>query len=108
MNKAIITGRLGEDAEVIDTKNGKFLVKLVVATRDMDQTDWHQVKIVNENLARTCKKCRKGMIISVSGKLKTRKHIDSNNSTHYSTYIQAEEVIFHSPLNDSKDENKNG
>ena len=74
MNKAVITGRLGEDAEIIDTKNGKIMVKLIVATRDMDETDWHQVKIVNDKLAMTCKKCSKGMIVSVSGKLKTRKH----------------------------------
>jgi single-strand DNA-binding protein len=99
MNKAVITGRLGENAEIIDTKNGKIMVKLIVATRDMEETDWHQVKIINEKLAMTCKKCHKGMIVSISGKMKTRKYIDKNNVTHYSTYILADEVIFQSPLN---------
>lgn len=99
MNKAVITGRLGEDAETINLNNGKFMVKLIVATRDIDETDWHQVKIIKENLALNCKKCSKGMLVSVSGKIKTRKYVDKNGVNHYSTYILADEVVFHSPLN---------
>lgn len=105
MNKAVLTGRLGEKAEVIPTKNGNFMVKLVIATRDRDETDWHQVKIINQDLARTCQKCPKGQIVSISGKIKTKKHVDSNNVNHYSTYIVADEVIFHSSLTPDRKDN---
>ena len=102
MNKAIITGRLGENAEIIDTKNGKIMIKLVVATRDFDEVDWHQVKIVRQDLAQTCKKCLKGQTVSISGKLKTKKFTDRNGSVHHETYINAEEVIFVSALEPNK------
>ena len=99
MNKVVLVGRLGENAEVIETKNGNIMIKLVLATRDRDQTDWHQIKIVDNKLALTCTKCSKNQLVSISGKIKTKKHIDSRNITHYSTYIEAEDVIFLSPLN---------
>lgn len=102
MNKACITGRLGEKAEVIQTKNNNIMVKLIVATRDRDETDWHQVKIIRPDLAQTCQKCPKGQIVSISGKIKTKKFIDSKGVTHYSTFILADEVNFHSPLNPDK------
>lgn len=103
MNKAIIVGRLGENAEVIKLNNDKIMVKLIVATRDRDEVDWHQVKVVNHGLALTCQKCPKGQLISVSGSIKTKSYVDSNGKKQYSTYILAEEVNFLSPLSKNED-----
>lgn len=107
MNKAIICGRLGVDAEIINTKNGNIMVKLVVATRDRDETDWHQVKVVDNKLALTCRKCTKGQIVSISGKIKTKKRFDEKSQQNrYDTYIEAEEVIFLTGFNNDKNPNK--
>lgn len=95
MNQANLAGRLGMDAEVIDTKNGNIMVKLVLATKDRDETDWHQIKVIDNALARTCVKLTKGQIIDVVGKIKTKKRIDKQNVVHYDTYIIAEKVNFH-------------
>lgn len=107
MNNVILVGHLGKDAELITTKSGTSMVKLLIATRpkyrnkvdgrEENSPDWHKV-LVKGKLAQTCVRCKKGMKVAISGYLHNHSWIDSNGEKKYSYEVVAEEVEFHSPL----------
>jgi single-strand DNA-binding protein len=96
VNKVILIGNLGQDPEIVDGKNGKFCT-LSIATseswRDKETgerkevTDWHRVKIFNENLVKFAEDyLRKGHKVYVEGKQKTRTY-EKEGQTHYATEV---------------------
>lgn len=99
MNTVCLVGHLGKDAEVINTKSGTMMVKLIVATRSRvnldNKPDWHTV-MVKGKLAHTCVRCIKGMKVAVSGYLHTHTWEDEQGKKQYKTEVVAEEVEFHS------------
>ncbi len=94
VNKVILIGNLGQDPEIVTGQNGKFAT-LSIATseswRDKNSgerkevTDWHRVKIFNENLVEVAEKyLKKGSKVYIEGKQKTRKY-EKDGQTHYAT-----------------------
>lgn len=82
INRAMLVGRLGQDPQ---PRQGKGPATLSVAASDhwkdkatgerKEITDWHRVVIFNDNLAEFAEKhLRKGMMVYVVGKMKTRKY----------------------------------
>lgn len=96
MNRAILVGRLGSDAEVKETKNGHMAV-LNVATsegyRDKETkewkevTDWHRVVTFSDGLAEMlAKHGKKGRLVEIEGKNKTNKW-EAEGETRYSAEV---------------------
>lgn len=106
MNKVIIIGRVGKDPEKGTAQNVNF-AKFSVATTEYGKDDqgnkkeyaeWHSI-IAWRKLAEICGSyLKKGSLVAIEGKLKTRKWVDKNQSAHYNTDIIAESVnILSSP-----------
>lgn len=96
VNKAIIVGRLGNDPEIKDTRNGGQIANLSVATSEtwkdksgekQERTEWHRVVIFNENLAKLAGQyLGKGDQVYLEGTIRTRKY-EKDGVEKYTTEI---------------------
>jgi single-strand DNA-binding protein len=98
VNKVILVGNLGKDPEVRRMNSGEPVVNLRIATSESwkdkasgerkEKTEWHQVVIFNENLARVAEQyLKKGSKVYIEGQLQTRKWTDQSGVEKYSTEI---------------------
>lgn len=98
INKVILLGHLGKDAEVRNTQSGKPVMNLRVATSEswkdrttgerVDRTEWHTVTVMNDRTIDAISQyLTKGTLVWVEGKLQTRKWQDQNGQDRYSTEI---------------------
>ncbi len=98
VNKVILVGNLGRDPEVRRMSSGDPVVNLRVATTETwrdkasgekrDRTEWHNIVIFNENLARVAENyLRKGTRVYVEGQLQTRKWQDRDGQDRYTTEV---------------------
>ena len=101
VNKVILVGRLGKDAETKFTPSGVAKTTFTVATnwrRKDDQTgewkeetDWHNIVLWrSENLANYL---LKGTQVYVEGRLTTRSYDDKDGNKRYFTEVVSSEVI---------------
>src|SRR5436309_3510841 len=100
VNKAIVLGHLGKDAETRFTQSGVAVTKFSLATsrRWKDQsgeikekTDWHNVVVWRqENLANYL---TKGKQVYVEGRLQTRSYEDQDGKKVYATEVVADDVL---------------
>src|SRR6476646_9863750 len=101
VNKVILLGHLGKDAETKFTPNGVAKSTFSVATdrrwKDKtagewkEETDWHTVVLWrSENLANYL---TKGKQVYVEGRLQTRSWEDKDGKKVYTTEVVADEVI---------------
>ena len=98
VNKVILIGNLGKDPEVRRLNSGEPVVNLRIATSEnwrdkqtgerREKTEWHQVVIFNENLAKVAEQyLKKGSKVYIEGQLQTRKYNDASGVEKYSTEI---------------------
>ncbi|MEM9014691.1 MAG: single-stranded DNA-binding protein [Pseudomonadota bacterium] len=98
VNKVILVGNLGADPEIRQTKDGRPIANLSVATSESwkdrntgerrEKTEWHRVVIFNEGLTRVVEQyLRKGSKVYLEGQLQTRKWQDQNGVDKYTTEI---------------------
>ena len=84
VNKVILVGNLGADPEIRRLNSGDPVVNLRIATSESwrdknsgerkEKTEWHQVVIFNDNLAKVAEQyLKKGMKVYLEGQLQTRK-----------------------------------
>ena len=101
VNKVLLIGHLGQDAETRFTPSGVSMTKFSVATnrrwKDQqtgewkEETDWARVVLWRqENLANYL---TKGKQVYVEGRLQTRSYDDKDGKKQYSTEVVADEVI---------------
>lgn len=101
VNKVILVGHLGRDAETKFTPGGAAVTRFSVATnrrwKDKDsgewkeETDWSNVVLWrSENLANYL---TKGTQVYVEGRLQTRSYEDKDGKKVYTTEVVAEDVI---------------
>lgn len=101
VNKVILIGNLGKDAETKFTPSGVSVSRFSIATTRRikdnnsgewkDMTDWNNVVLWrNENVASFL---TKGKQVYVEGRLETRSYDDKDGNKRYSTEVVAEEVI---------------
>ena len=101
VNKVILVGRLGKDAETKFTPGGSAVTKFSVATnwsrKDpqsgewKEETDWTNISLWRaENLSPYL---TKGKQIYVEGRLSTRSYDDKDGKKQYYTEVIANEVI---------------
>ncbi|WP_375202872.1 single-stranded DNA-binding protein [Hyphococcus sp.] len=98
INKVILVGNLGADPEIRQTKDGKSIANLSVATSESwkdrntgerrEKTEWHRVVIFNEGLARVAEQyLRKGSKVYIEGQLQTRKWQGQDGNDRYTTEV---------------------
>ena len=98
INKVILVGNLGKDPESRTFQNGGEVVSFSVATSESwkdrssgerkEKTEWHNVSIFSEGLARVAKSyLRKGSKVYLEGQLETRKWQDQSGNDRYTTDV---------------------
>ncbi|HEX4230293.1 MAG TPA: single-stranded DNA-binding protein [Bryobacteraceae bacterium] len=101
VNKVILVGRLGQDAETTFTPSGTAVTRFSVATsrrwKDQqtnewkEETNWTKVTLWRqENLSNYL---TKGTQVYVEGRLQNRSYEDKDGKKVYATDVIAEEVI---------------
>ena len=103
VNKVFILGNLGADPEMSHSQAGQAVTRFRVATNEtwtaqdgsrMTRTEWHRV-VVFGKLAETCHQyLRKGRIVFVEGKIRTRRWEDREGQVRFVTEIVAQNVQF--------------
>lgn len=101
VNKAIIIGRVGADPELKHTSSGVAVASFNLATNEsykdkdgkvVDQTDWHRIVAWNK-LAEICGQyLKKGSLVCIEGKIKTRSYDDKDGQKKYVTEIRADSM----------------
>ena len=92
INKVILVGRLGADAEVKQTSKGDSMANLSLATnkkfKDDEKTTWHKVVVFDPRIADTMGKyAKKGTALYVEGEIETRSYKDAGGQQKYVTEI---------------------
>jgi len=98
VNKVILVGNLGADPEIRRLNSGDPVVNLRIATSEnwrdrntgerRDRTEWHNVVIFNDNLAKVAEQyLKKGMKVYIEGQLQTRKWTDQSGQERYTTEV---------------------
>ena len=98
LNKVILIGRVGRDAEYKETANGASLCKFSVATSEkyngQEKTEWHNIVVWGKS-AKVCGQyVKKGMLVSVDGQISSNKYTDKNGNERTSYEIKTFSVTF--------------
>jgi len=100
VNKAILIGRLGADPEIRYTQSGMAVASFRIATNNrikrgdewIDEPEWHRI-VAWDKLAEICNQyLKKGMLIYVEGRLRTRSWEDQDGNKRWTTEIHAREM----------------
>lgn len=98
MNKVEIQGFLGRDAEEKTFESGRTLVSMSIATNEsfknkndewINNTTWHNVAYWKNKKDEDLSFLKKGELVSVTGKLNTRKYTDKKGDDKYITEVVA-------------------
>lgn len=102
VNKVILVGHLGNDPEVRALEGGINLARISVATTETykdrntgerkSNTEWHRVVLWRGLADITEKYLRKGSLVYIEGKLRTRSYEDENKVMRYTTEIVADNM----------------
>ena len=98
VNKVILVGNVGRDPEVRRLNSGEPVASFSVATSETwrdkasgerkERTEWHNVVIFNENLAKIAEQyLKKGSKVYLEGQLQTRKFADKNGAERQTTEV---------------------
>lgn len=97
INKVTLVGRLGKDPEVRHFDNNSSVCNFTLATSEtytdregqrIEQTEWHNLAIWKKGLVDVAEKyLKKGHLIFVEGKLRTRSWDDQSGNKRYTTEV---------------------
>ena len=100
VNKVTLIGRLGKDPVLKHFSNDNAIAEFSVATDEsyknkegqkVEQTEWHNVKIPTKKQAEIAEKyLKKGSLVYVEGKIRTRSYDDKDGNKKYVTEIICE------------------
>ena len=102
VNKVIIVGNMGRDAEVRYTPGGAAVATLSLATTDVwndkagqrqEKTEWHRVVLWGKQAETLKDYLLKGRQIYVEGRLQTRQWDDKDGNKRYTTEIRSDRVV---------------
>ena len=103
VNKVILVGNLGRDAEVRRTPGGAAVSTLSLATTEswtdkssgerVERTEWHRVVLWGKQAETLNDYLKKGKQIYVEGKLQTRKWQDRDGNDKYTTEIRSDRIV---------------
>jgi single-strand DNA-binding protein len=102
VNKVILVGNLGRDAELRYTPGGAAVATLNLATTEVfkdregqkkEDTQWHRVILWGKTAETLQDYLTKGKQIYVEGKLQTRKWKDKDGNDKYTTEVRGDRVV---------------
>ena len=110
VNKVILLGNLGRDAELTYTPSGQALSKVSLATSRrwqdknsgewQEETDWHNLVMWGKQAESLTQYLTKGSRVYVEGRIKNRSW-EKDGVKHYATDIVVEDVVFAGSKSDS-------
>ena len=101
VNKVILVGNLGRDAELRYTPGGAAVATLNLATTDVwndrnnqrqERTEWHRIVLWGKQAESLQEYLTKGKQIFVEGRLQTRQWDDKDGNKRYTTEIKADRI----------------
>src|SRR3979411_2170952 len=101
VNKVILVGNLGRDAELRYTPGGAAVATLNMATTEVwndkggqrqEKTEWHRVVLWGKSAESLSEYLTKGKQIYVEGRLQTRQWDDKDGNKKYTTEIKADRI----------------
>jgi single-strand DNA-binding protein len=102
VNKVILVGNLGRDAELRYTPGGAAVATLNLATTEtwndkegqkQEKTEWHRVILWGKQAETLNQYLQKGKQIYVEGRLQTRQWDDKDGNKRYTTEIRGDRVV---------------
>jgi single-strand DNA-binding protein len=98
INKVVLIGHLGGDPELRKLVGDVSVLSFPLATSEtikkegvkVEQTDWHQVIMWRSLADVAAKMLKKGKLVYIEGKLKTRAYEDKEGILRYTTEVVAE------------------
>ena len=102
LNKAQIIGRVGKDPEVRYLPSGEAVANFSLATSEKwkdkatgeprEETEWHRISTFGRLAEIVGEYVKKGALVYIDGKIKTRKYTDKDGTEKYSVEIRANEM----------------
>ncbi len=103
VNKIILVGNLGRDAELRYTPGGAPVATLSLATTEVwtdrtsgqrqEKTEWHRVVLWGKTAESLNEYLTKGKQIYVEGRLQTRQWDDKDGNKRYTTEVRGDRVV---------------
>jgi single-strand DNA-binding protein len=102
VNKVILVGNLGRDAELRYTPGGAPVATLNLATTEVwndkagqrqEKTEWHRVILWGKSAESLSEYLVKGKQIYVEGKLQTRQWDDKDGNKRYTTEVRGDRIV---------------
>jgi len=102
VNKVILVGNLGRDAELRYTPGGAAVATINMATTEVwndksgqrqEKTEWHRVVLWGKTAESLNEYLTKGKQIYVEGRLQTRQWDDKDGNKRYTTEIRSDRVV---------------
>lgn len=102
VNKVIVVGNLGRDAEVRYTPGGAAVSRFSVATTEVwndksgqrqERTEWHNVDLWGKMAESLSEYLVKGKQVYVEGRLQTDEYTDKEGQKRKSTKVRADRVV---------------
>ena len=102
VNKVILIGNLGKDAELRYTPGGAAVSTFSLATTEVwndknqqrqEKTEWHRVVLWGKTAESLQEYLTKGKQIYVEGRLQTRSWDDKDGNKRYTTEIRGDRVV---------------
>ena len=98
VNKVILMGHVGKDPEIRRMDNNLTVARFSLATNEkwnkdgnwVDHTEWHNIVVWRDLAERTEKFIRKGSLIYVEGKIRSRSYDDKDGVKRYTNEIIAD------------------
>jgi single-strand DNA-binding protein len=101
VNKVILVGNLGKDAEVRVTPGGQSVASFSIATTEnwtskegdkKEQTEWHRIVLWGKTAETLQPYLVKGKQIYLEGRLQTRQW-EKEGQKHYTTEVKADKIV---------------
>jgi len=102
VNKVILVGNLGRDAEKRYTPSGAVVATINMATTEVwtdkggqrqEKTEWHRVVLWGKSAESLTEYLTKGKQIYVEGRLQTRQWDDKDGNKRYTTEIRGDKIV---------------
>jgi single-strand DNA-binding protein len=102
VNKVILVGNLGRDAELRYTPGGAAVATINMATTEVwndkggqrqEKTEWHRVVVWGKTAESLTEYLTKGKQVYVEGRLQTRQWDDKDGNKRYTTEIRGDRIV---------------
>jgi single-strand DNA-binding protein len=102
VNKVILVGNLGRDAELRYTPSGAAVAKFSLATTEVwndkggqrqERTEWHNIDLWGKQAESLSEYLVKGKQVYVEGRLQTDEYTDKDGNKKKSTKVRCDRVV---------------